>query len=124
MKTSKDIGNRMRELRQRAHLSQVEIGDLLGVTFQQIQKYESGKNNLSTDKFIRFCRLLGATPNYFFKKESASIEAALLKKLQMEKWNYQGVMYDLETLVRVARTKDADTLQDFLDRNYPRKYDD
>lgn len=43
----KDTGSRVRTFRNAAGLSQEELGDKLGVSFQQIQKYEKGTNRIS-----------------------------------------------------------------------------
>lgn len=42
----KEIGQNLKKLRSFMGLSQSEMGEILGVTFQQIQKYETGKNRL------------------------------------------------------------------------------
>lgn len=44
------MGENLKALRQSAGRSQQEIGDLLGVSFQQIQKYETGQNRISPGK--------------------------------------------------------------------------
>ena len=48
----KNIGQRLRAFRLAAELSQSDIGKALGVTFQQIQKYENGKNRLSGSRML------------------------------------------------------------------------
>jgi transcriptional regulator with XRE-family HTH domain len=50
---SRIIGNNLRNLRKAARLSQKDIGQLLGVSYQQVQKYESGLSLLPLDKFYR-----------------------------------------------------------------------
>jgi transcriptional regulator with XRE-family HTH domain len=57
------IGARLRSLRKIAGLSQTQVGDALGVTFQQVQKYENGKNRLSGSRLITVCRTLKTTPD-------------------------------------------------------------
>ena len=57
-KTSDDtideiVGQRIRNLRIKKSVSQKDLGNLLGVTFQQIQKYETGKNTIAISKLIR-----------------------------------------------------------------------
>jgi transcriptional regulator with XRE-family HTH domain len=44
------VGGRIRLLRKRRKMSQSELGKALGVTFQQIQKYESGKNRVGASR--------------------------------------------------------------------------
>jgi len=52
------IGTRIRMLRLRRKLSQEQLGDKLGVTFQQIQKYEKGLNRISGSRLVRLCEVL------------------------------------------------------------------
>jgi transcriptional regulator with XRE-family HTH domain len=47
-------------------MSQTELGDALGVTFQQIQKYELGKNAVASTRIADLCRALEMTPNDLF----------------------------------------------------------
>jgi transcriptional regulator with XRE-family HTH domain len=44
------VGERIRLLRKRRKMSQAELGKALGVTFQQIQKYEKGKNRVGASR--------------------------------------------------------------------------
>lgn len=44
------IGQRIRARRMEMHMSQAELGDVLGVSFQQIQKYEKGVNRISATR--------------------------------------------------------------------------
>ena len=55
------VGNRVRELRTRAGLSQTELGVQLGVSFQQIQKYEKGTNRMGASRLIQVCEALSIT---------------------------------------------------------------
>ena len=52
------IGLRVKAYRDIKGLSQTELGDAVGVTFQQIQKYESGKNKVSVSRLIDMCKIL------------------------------------------------------------------
>ena len=47
-------------------MSQTELGDALGVAFQQIQKYELGKNAVASTRIADLCRALEMTPNDLF----------------------------------------------------------
>lgn len=53
------VGARIRELRQLAGMSQTELGRRIGVTFQQVQKYENGANRVSASKLWLIARCLG-----------------------------------------------------------------
>lgn len=48
----KQIGKNLRDIRISADLTQKELGDILEVSFQQIQKYENGTNNISPEKLF------------------------------------------------------------------------
>ncbi len=62
-----------------------EIGSAIGVSFQQIQKYETGKNTISSRKLYALSQLLGVDTNYFFEQLSAvSVAANELSDLEQE----------------------------------------
>ncbi len=52
----KIVGENIRELRKKNNLSQAELGKLLDVTFQQVQKYERGMNRISAGKMFIITR--------------------------------------------------------------------
>jgi transcriptional regulator with XRE-family HTH domain len=52
------VGVNLRGLRNDAGLSQTDLAAALGITFQQIQKYENGANRLSGSSIIRLCEVL------------------------------------------------------------------
>ena len=62
----KKIGSVIRMQRVKLKMSQTEVGDALGVTFQQIQKYERGTNAVASTRIADLCRALEMTPNDLF----------------------------------------------------------
>jgi transcriptional regulator with XRE-family HTH domain len=62
----KKIGATIRMQRVKLAMSQVELGKALGVTFQQIQKYESGTNSVASTRIVDLCRVLELSPNQLF----------------------------------------------------------
>ena len=58
-----EVGARVRQYRLRKGLSQTRLADGIGVTFQQIQKYEKGTNAIATARLPMLCDVLGITPN-------------------------------------------------------------
>lgn len=52
---NKRIGEAFRHFRYLSGHTQTQIGEMLGTTFQQVQKYERGINRLPSDKLITFC---------------------------------------------------------------------
>lgn len=61
-----EIAARLRMLRQAQGLSQTEVGIFLGVSFQQVQKYEKGTNRIPTDKLSRLAGYFNVPVGYFF----------------------------------------------------------
>lgn len=60
------VGMRLRLLRLNHKMSQTELGDKVGVTFQQIQKYERGANRIGASRLWKLCEIFEAEPNFFF----------------------------------------------------------
>lgn len=54
----KQIGAQLRLYRLQRKLSQTDVGKALGVTFQQVQKYENGVNRVSGSRLVKLCELL------------------------------------------------------------------
>ncbi len=61
------IGRRLRQARLARGLSQSALGEKLGVTFQQIQKYESGANRIGGSRLWDISGVLGVSVGYFFE---------------------------------------------------------
>lgn len=62
----KIIGENIRSLRQAEKLSQRHLADIIGVTFQQVQKYESGLNRLPMEALYILHKHFGLPYDYFF----------------------------------------------------------
>jgi transcriptional regulator with XRE-family HTH domain len=60
--TDNHIGARIRTHRLARKMSQGVLGEKLGITFQQIQKYEKGVNRVSGSRLIEMCEALGVAP--------------------------------------------------------------
>jgi transcriptional regulator with XRE-family HTH domain len=58
------LGGAVRDLRKRKKLSQTELGEALGVSFQQIQKYERGTNRISFSALTKIAGALGCSAAY------------------------------------------------------------
>lgn len=59
------IGQKVRLRRSSLGITQVELGEKLGVSFQQIQKYEKGKNRISASTLFQISTILGVSFSYF-----------------------------------------------------------
>ena len=60
------VGSRVRMRRVLLGMSQEELGRNLGLTFQQVQKYEKGTNRVSASRLAQIAEILGVTPMFFF----------------------------------------------------------
>lgn len=68
------VGAKVRERRTALGVSQEKLGDSLGLTFQQIQKYEKGVNRIGASRLFQIARELEVPVQYFF--ENAPVEGA------------------------------------------------
>ena len=68
VKTSVDafVGGRIKQRRKALGMSQIALGEALGVTFQQIQKYERGANRIGAGALYKIADALGVPISYFF----------------------------------------------------------
>jgi transcriptional regulator with XRE-family HTH domain len=62
----------LRERRLELGMSQERLGTLLGVTYQQVQKYERGTNRIGSSRLHELCRVLGVRASYFFDEPTAT----------------------------------------------------
>ncbi|MFB9372687.1 helix-turn-helix domain-containing protein [Algimonas porphyrae] len=69
------VGARVRLRRQVMKMSQEKLGDQLGVTFQQVQKYERGTNRVGASRLWRLSQVLEVPVSYFFEGMTDQIEA-------------------------------------------------
>src|ERR1700679_1629124 len=60
------VGNRVRIRRMLIGMSQEKLGDLLGLTFQQVQKYEKGINRIGAGRLFEIARILDVPIDFFY----------------------------------------------------------
>ena len=61
------VGKRIKEIRTIRGLTQSNVADHLGISFQQLQKYETGANRVSASRMFELSKLLNITPSFFFE---------------------------------------------------------
>ena len=61
-----EVGRRVRSRRLESRLSQTELADRIGVTFQQVQKYEKGVNRIGAGRLERISEALAVPITFFF----------------------------------------------------------
>ena len=65
------VGARLRQRRTLLGMTQQSMGKAVGLTFQQIHKYECGDNQIGASKLYEFARVLGVPVSYFFDEMPA-----------------------------------------------------
>jgi transcriptional regulator with XRE-family HTH domain len=65
--TDKHVGSRVRMRRMMLHMSQEKLGDQLGLTFQQVQKYEKGTNRIGASRLQHISNILQVPISFFFE---------------------------------------------------------
>ena len=68
------IGNKIYELRIASGLSRQELGEKIGVTHQQCQKYEKGTNRVSAGRLVLIAKVLNKPVEYFFQDLSDQMQ--------------------------------------------------
>lgn len=63
----KYVGSRVRMRRLMVRMSQEKLGEHLGLTFKQVQKYEKGMNRTSASRIVHIAEILGTTPEWLFE---------------------------------------------------------
>ena len=61
------VGNRVRLRRMLVGMSQERLGELLGLTFQQVQKYEKGVNRIAAGRLFEISGILGVPISFFYE---------------------------------------------------------
>src|SRR5262249_1247095 len=63
----KHVGSRVRMRRMMLNMSQEKLGDALGLTFQQVQKYEKGTNRIGASRLQQIAQILQVQVSFFFE---------------------------------------------------------
>jgi transcriptional regulator with XRE-family HTH domain len=73
--TDAHIGARIRLRRKMMRMSQSELAGRIGVTFQQLQKYEKGVNRIGASRLVQICSVLDVTPAWMFENAHSDLTA-------------------------------------------------
>ncbi len=82
------VGSRVRLRRTLLGMTQTQLGERLGITFQQIQKYERGANRISASRLYQMSHILDVSVSYFFDDLDEGASA----------WSPDDIMLKRETL--------------------------
>jgi transcriptional regulator with XRE-family HTH domain len=79
------VGARIRLRRTLLGISQEKLAETIGLTFQQVQKYEKGTNRVSSSRLVDLANALDVTVSYFFEEMSAGVSAQTPSELMRTK---------------------------------------
>jgi transcriptional regulator with XRE-family HTH domain len=79
------VGSRIRLRRTLLGISQERLADAVGLTFQQVQKYEKGANRVSSSRLVDLANALDVAVPYFFDEMSAGVSAQTPSELMRTK---------------------------------------
>ncbi len=72
------VGTRVRLRRMLLGMSQEKLGEHLGLTFQQVQKYEKGVNRIGASRLFDLARVLGVPIQFFYDEAPTEVTDAVL----------------------------------------------
>jgi transcriptional regulator with XRE-family HTH domain len=73
------VGSRVRMRRLMLNMSQTNLGDALGLTFQQVQKYEKGTNRIGASRLQQISIILQVSVSFFFEGVPKTADALKVK---------------------------------------------
>ncbi len=76
------VGQRIRQRRTLLGMSQEKLGEAIGLTFQQVQKYERGANRVGSSRLFDLARVLDVPVTYFFDEMSSATAAKSPSRLR------------------------------------------
>jgi|TARA_Y100001960_G_scaffold53728_1_gene54948 transcriptional regulator with XRE-family HTH domain len=99
----KYVGSRIRLRRTLLGYSQEKLADALGITFQQVQKYENATNRVGASRLHDISQVLGVSVSYFYdglnvEKDAASVSLDMVAETKSLGLDVSKVMESKETL--------------------------
>lgn len=94
------LGERLKEERIKKHLSQKELGDLIGVTKVSICGYEKGNKVPTVDNFLKLIDVLKVSPNYLLGRDVFAISD------DEEPYGYSIAKQDIQILKELKKEKE------------------
>ena len=104
---SQQNSHKIRDRRKELHLSETDLGTKVGVSFQQLQKYENGTNRVGASRLAAIAKALGVPVGYFFPvdepQNATEVDlAALIVDLQTRLSFVQAELDRLRKLLLVS----------------------
>ena len=86
------IGSKIKQLREERGITQTKLAEMINLSYQQIQKYENGKSQISVNKLIEISKALGVHISIFLKKQ----DNQMISEPSSEEYTiYNGFNYNL-----------------------------
>lgn len=98
------VGSRIRLRRAELKISQYELAERLSIAFQQVQKYEVGRNRVSASRLVDIAEALNVRPSYFFQgvDRDAAVPDTPLKPAALQRIvNDKSMLRLLRTISRI-----------------------
>lgn len=105
------VGSRIKWRRKVLKISQQKMADALGLTFQQVQKYEKGMNRVGASRLWDISRILGVSMDFFFADMDPAIQIQSPMMLIHEDTNKIGFLNEAENNVDFDPMKRKETLE-------------
>lgn len=111
------LGDLVRLYRLSAGLSQVELGDAAGISYQQIQKYESGANKVSVSRLFSVASALGMAPSELMKELENRLDgtAGASVDAPVETLHFMSTRRGQQIVRAMANCEDPKLLDAFVD---------
>ncbi len=88
------VGARVRLRRTLLGMSQEKLGNALGLTFQQVQKYERGANRIGSSRLFDLSRILDVPISYFFEEMTSAAQPAMAPGMAEEQESFENAAPD------------------------------
>lgn len=75
------VGKKLKEKRKKFGLTQTELSKQVGISFQQIQKYETGQNRISASMLFKMSNILKVKLDYFFPTKNQLLATEEISQL-------------------------------------------
>lgn len=136
----KYIGQRIRERRKLLKLSQGQLSEMMGFSYQQMQKYEAGSSQVTVSKLLQFSKYLNVPPYYFYdgaklddeigngidsefiqKSRTSPLRVLLVESNACDEILFRNALTACSEQVDLHVLHDPETAKDFL-QNHDVKY--
>jgi transcriptional regulator with XRE-family HTH domain len=113
-----EVGRRIRIQRTSRGISQTELGKKIGVTFQQVQKYEKGINRVGASRLTRIAKVLGVSVATLFGGSESAAEGAVTEasRLDLEYLVVPGALRLLRAYGQIRETVLRRTIVTFVEK--------